>query len=83
MACKCMINSGTVAPNACLSWPNIVTKLFILAIFVTVVSPTTFKWSPRSVTLSFSSVISLYPFRHKCFYFIQAMFNNFVWLKSK
>ena len=64
MACKCMINSGTVAPTACLSWPNIVTKLFILAIFVTVVSPTTFKWSP---SLSFSSVISLYPFRHKCF----------------
>ena len=24
MTCKCMTNGGTVAPNACLSWPNIV-----------------------------------------------------------
>lgn len=31
----------------------------------------------------FISDFSLYPFRHKCFYFIQVMFNNFVWLKSK
>ena len=31
MACKCMINGGTMAPNACLSWPIIVKKNVCLA----------------------------------------------------
>ena len=45
MACKCMINGGTVTPTACLSWPKILKIVCLGQNF----SATTFKWSPRSL----------------------------------
>ena len=33
MACKCMINGGTVAPNACLSWQKLLKIVCLGQIF--------------------------------------------------